>query len=235
MHSTLAQKKDPELRIIEGLHNHNSGHEINNIYPKHSDKPINIGPCHACNGPHLIKDCNEPKCGRCKLNLDNHTPYKFPRKYPFNKQQSPSHIHNNDKSNRNKINHHTEPNVQLSISTNKPDHMAELLEATRKMTKYFRRSYKHSKTHSSDNSMHHSSMNHYSNSHPYKHKCKSHNNDDKANKIINQNHTSNHTPSAHENNENTMTLTVLIAYSIPPWIQNDYPRKMKLSKLNKVI
>ena len=52
----LAQKKDAELHIIKGLHNYDSGHEINNIYPKHNDKPINIGPCHACNGPHLVKN-----------------------------------------------------------------------------------------------------------------------------------------------------------------------------------
>ena len=50
----LAQKKDIELRIIEGLHNHDSGYEINNIYPKPNNKPINIGPCHACNGPYVI-------------------------------------------------------------------------------------------------------------------------------------------------------------------------------------
>ena len=31
--------------------------------------------------------------------------------------------------NRNKIYNYNEPNLQLSISTNKPDHMAELLEA----------------------------------------------------------------------------------------------------------
>ena len=30
----LAQKKEAELRIIKGLHNHDSGHEINNTYPK---------------------------------------------------------------------------------------------------------------------------------------------------------------------------------------------------------
>ena len=40
----LAQKKDAELRIIKGLHNHDSGHKFSNIYPKHNDKPINIGP-----------------------------------------------------------------------------------------------------------------------------------------------------------------------------------------------
>ena len=43
---TLAQKKDAELRIIEGLHNHDSGHKINNIYTKHNKNPIKIGPCH---------------------------------------------------------------------------------------------------------------------------------------------------------------------------------------------
>ena len=61
----LAPQKDAELCIMEGLHNHNSGHEINNIYPKHNDKPINIGPCHACNALTLIKDCNKSTYGRC--------------------------------------------------------------------------------------------------------------------------------------------------------------------------
>ena len=60
----LAQKKDAELRIIKGLHNHDSGHEINNIYLKHNDKTITKEPCHACNGPNLIKNCNESTCGR---------------------------------------------------------------------------------------------------------------------------------------------------------------------------
>ena len=93
-------------------------------------------PCHACNVPHLIKDCIRPTCGRCKPNLDKHTPSKCLRKCPFNKQPNPSPFHNTDNSNRNKINDHNKPNLKLSISTNKPDHMAELLEATRKMTKY---------------------------------------------------------------------------------------------------
>ena len=68
----LAQKKDAELRIIERLHNHDSDHEINNIYTKHNDIPINMGPCHACSGPHLIKDCKESTYGRCKPNLNTH-------------------------------------------------------------------------------------------------------------------------------------------------------------------
>ena len=52
---TLAQKKDAELRTIKGLHNHNSCHEINNIYPKHNDKPINVGHCYTCKCLHLLK------------------------------------------------------------------------------------------------------------------------------------------------------------------------------------
>ena len=67
---TLAQKIDAELKIIEGLHNHDSGHKIDNIYTKPNDKTANIGPCHACNGSHLIKNGNESKCNRCKPNLD---------------------------------------------------------------------------------------------------------------------------------------------------------------------
>ena len=45
-------EKDAKLCIIEGLHNHNPGHKINNIYNKqHENQNSNIGPCHACNGP----------------------------------------------------------------------------------------------------------------------------------------------------------------------------------------
>ena len=36
------------------------------------------------------------------------------------------------------INHCSKPNLQLSVLTNKPDQMAELSEATRKMMKYFK-------------------------------------------------------------------------------------------------
>ena len=162
----LAQKKDAELRIIEGLYNHVSGHKINNIYPKHSNKPIDIEPCHTCNGSHLIKDCNGSTCGMCNLNLDIHAPSMCPRQHPFNKQLSSNPFHNTDNSNRSKINNHTEPNFQLSISTTKPDHMAESLEATRKMTKYFKRSYMHNKSNPNHNSNHHSNINHYGTSHP---------------------------------------------------------------------
>ena len=104
-----------------------------------------------------------------KPNLDKHTPSQCPRKWPFNKQQSSNPFHNTNNSNGNKKNNHTKPNLQLSISINKPNHMVELLEDTRKMTKYFKRSYKHNKSHSNDNSNCHSSTNHYSKSHTDRH------------------------------------------------------------------
>ena len=130
-------------------------------------------------------NCNELTCDRCKPNLDNHTPSKCPRKCLFNKQQSFNPIHNSNNRNRNKINSHTKPKLQLSISTNKPDHMAELMEVTRKMTKYFKRQYKHNKPHLSDDSNCHMSTNHCSTFHSDKHKYKSHTNNDEVNEVIN--------------------------------------------------
>ena len=41
----IVQKKDVELCIIGGLHNHDSGHKVNNIYSKQNDNPNNMGPC----------------------------------------------------------------------------------------------------------------------------------------------------------------------------------------------
>ena len=81
---TLVQKKDAELCIIEGLHNHDPEHEINNISNKqYQNQNSNTGPCHGCNGPHLIKDCEDSVCKRCKPNLDNHAPARCPRKRPL--------------------------------------------------------------------------------------------------------------------------------------------------------
>ena len=51
---TLEQKKDAELHIIEGLHSHDSVHDVNNITNKQNDDQNNMGSCHACSGPHLI-------------------------------------------------------------------------------------------------------------------------------------------------------------------------------------
>ena len=183
---TLVQEKDAELKIIEGLHNHDLGHEINNIHPKHNDKTANIGPCHTCNGPHLIKYCNKSIHGRCKPNLDKHTPARCPRKCPFNKHYSSSTPHSNDNSSRTKINNYTEPNLQLSVSTNKPHHMAKLLDATRKMTKYFIKLVKHNKPQCNENSNSTTGTNHHNNAHSHKHKpC---NDSDEVNNITNSIH-----------------------------------------------
>ena len=101
-----------------------------------------MGSCHACNGSHLVKDCEESICKRCKPNLDNHTPVRYPRKRPPKRQQksNPSYTNN---SNRDQSNGHNDPSLQLSVSTSKPDHIADLLEATGKVTRYFKKSHKH--------------------------------------------------------------------------------------------
>ena len=50
---TAAQKKDAELCIIEGLHNHDLEHEMNHISNKqYQSQNINPRPCHGCSGPH---------------------------------------------------------------------------------------------------------------------------------------------------------------------------------------
>ena len=53
---TLVQKNDAELCIIEGLHNHNPGYEINHISNKqYQNQNSSTGPCHGCSGPHLCE------------------------------------------------------------------------------------------------------------------------------------------------------------------------------------
>ena len=47
---------------------------------------------------------------------------------------------------RSQFNGHYEPNIQLSVSTSKPDHIAKLLEAIKKMTEYFKKTHHNSMT-----------------------------------------------------------------------------------------
>ena len=85
---TIAQKKDSELCIIEGLHNYDPEYEINNISNKqYQNQNSNTGPCHGHSDPHLIKDCKDSVCKRCKPNLDNHAPARWPRRRPPNRQK----------------------------------------------------------------------------------------------------------------------------------------------------
>ena len=55
-------------------------------------------------------------------------------------------LHKSNPMNRQGMTHYTKPNLQLLVSTNKSDQMAKLLEPTKKMKKYFKRSLKHHHT-----------------------------------------------------------------------------------------
>ena len=137
---TIVQKGDPELHVIEGLYNHDPEHKINHISNKKYHSQIsNSGPCHGCSVPHLIRDCKNSVCKRCKPDVDNHVPVQCPKHVlcqttmvQFLIQQQPH---------RNWFIGHNDPALQFVISTSSPDHISELLEAT-KMTKYFKKSYK---------------------------------------------------------------------------------------------
>ena len=129
---TLAQKKDAELCIIEGLHKHDPEHKINIIsYKQYQSQNSNTEPCHGCSGPHLIKDCENSVCKRCKPKLDNHVPARFSRRKPPTKQQWLNPLYNNSPL-RNQPNVHNDTHLHLSVSTSKPDHISEWLEATKK-------------------------------------------------------------------------------------------------------
>ena len=119
---TLVKKKDAELCIIEGMHNHDPEHKINHFSNKqHQSKSNNPGPCHCCSGPHLIRDCEDSVCKRCKPNLDDSAPARCPiRKFPAKQQhfmdQDDTSLH------RNQSNGHNDPALQLSVSTTKPNY-----------------------------------------------------------------------------------------------------------------
>ena len=191
---TLAQKTDVEFCIIEGFHNHDSCNEVNNIYNKQNNNQNNMGPCHACNGQHLERDCNESICNRCRPHVNNHKPAKCIRKRSPNRQQKSNPSYNNNNI-RNQSTGNNDPNVQLSISTSKLDHTVEMLEATKKMTRYFKKSYKHNKPHFNNTDSQHPSTKHYNATHSDKHKCKSHNTNDQVNEIIGQTYASKTTKS----------------------------------------
>ena len=138
-------------------------------------------------------------------------------------------LHNHDSSTKSIT-------IQTKLTTvcfyHKPDHMVELLEAIRKMTKYFKRSYKHSKPHLSDNSNCHISTNHYISSHSDKHNADLRTIMTKLMRLLIQHvHLIAH-PQNPKIVKNIVTQTVLIAYSIHLWAQNDYHGKTKLLKLN---
>ena len=185
---TLVQKKDAELCIIDGLHNHDPGHKVNNNYSKQNENQNNMGPCHGCNGLHLIQDCESSICKSCKPQLGSHTPARCPRKRPLSIQQKKNKSSHTNNNTRNQSNGNNYPNLQLSLSTCKLDHIAGLLEATKKMFRYFKKLYKHNKSHHTSTDSHHLSTNHNSSTHSDKCKCKSCKTNDQANEIVGQTH-----------------------------------------------
>ena len=182
----LAQKKDTELHIIERLHSHDAGHKINNIASKQVDNKNIIGPCHACSGLYLVWDCNESICNWCRPNLDSHMPAKCIIRKPPNRQQHTAPSWNHSNNIRSQSNSHYDPNLQLSVTTSKPDHITELLEATKEMTKHFKKWYKHNKSNHDSTDSNHSGTNQYNTTHADKHKCKLCNSNDQVNEIIGQ-------------------------------------------------
>ena len=188
---TLIQKKDAELKIIEGLHSNDLDQEVHSINLSQTDKPVNPGSCDTCIGPHFIKDCKDTICLQCKPNLNKHTPLKCPRRCPSNWPFNHNTPHNTTTRNTCETDSYAEPNPQLSVSTNKPDQMSELLEIIKQMTKYFKRLLKHTPKHNNNNDYYQDKTNTY---HSNKCKHKPHYHKDEVNKITLDTCTPKHTP-----------------------------------------
>ena len=124
--------------------------------------------------------------------------------------------------------------MQLSVFTSGLDHIAELLEATKKITRYFKQSYKHNKTHHSATDSHHASTNHNT-THSDKHKCKSQNTSDQGNEIFGQTCASKNIKSEPEDIKDPITLTVQMATLTLHQTENDYHELMKLLRSSLVL
>ena len=114
--------------------------------------------------------------------------------------------------------------------------MAELLEAMRKMTKYFKKLYKHSKSHPSDNGSHHLNANHYITPHSSKHKHKCHNSNDEVNEVIDQTHIPNSITSepkdSKEHCDSDSSDSILSSYLDSEWLSwTDEIIEVKLSNI----
>ena len=94
---TLAQKKNAELLIIEGLHNHDPEHKTNQICnKKYQSQNCNLGPCHGCSGPYLIRYCENSACKKCQPNLSNHFPARCSSRKPPVKEQWLNSLYNDN-------------------------------------------------------------------------------------------------------------------------------------------
>ena len=163
---TLAQKKNAELHITEGLHNHDPEHEMNHISNKqYQSQDSNSGPCYGWRDTHLIRDSENSVCKRCQWNLDNHVPARC--------------------SHRNWSNDHSGPAPKLSVSTSKPDYISKSLKAI-KMAKYFKKLYKNRKWHHVNNDNNHLHKLESSSHNLDKHVWKTYNYNDQVNEVTGQ-------------------------------------------------
>ena len=108
---------------------------------KYHGKSCGSRPYIGCNSPHFIRDCENLVCIKCKPNSDNHAQARCPNSKPPAKQQQLTDQFDIS-PHKNWSNGHNDPALQLSVSTAQPDYISELLEAARKMTRYFKKSYK---------------------------------------------------------------------------------------------
>ena len=122
---------------------------------------------------------------RCKPNLHNHVLARCPSRKPPARQQWVNTWYNGS-PHRNWSKCHNDPALQLSVSTSKPDHISELIEATRKMTRYFKKLYKNSKSHYVNNDNNHPHKLQSSSHSLDKHTHKTHNNNDWVNEVTDQ-------------------------------------------------
>ena len=102
---------------------------------------------------------------------------------------------------RNQPNSHNIPNLQLFISASKVGHISELLEATNKMIRYFRKSYKSSKSQHTNIDNNYPHITHNNSLHSDKHTDKTHNPNDQLNEITGQTKTPASTETEPENTE----------------------------------
>ena len=94
------------------------------------------------------------------------------------------------------------------------------METTKKMTQYFKKSFKYHKTHHNNTDNHHPSMKYYNATHSNKHRCKSHNTSDHVNEIISQTSASKTINQTLMTSMTPMTMRVLIVTLTPHQTQN---------------
>ena len=147
---------------------------------------------------HLIRNCEDFVCKKCKSNQDNHAPARYPSSQLPAKQQCVTDQYDTS-PHINWSNSNSDPTPRFSVSTTKPNHISELLEATRKLIRHFKKSYKNGRSHqnNTDNNCLHKSQSNTNNTD--KHVHRTHSNANQVNEITGQMHSHKGTKSETEN------------------------------------